>query len=1010
MKQFEKWLLIVVILSLVIPLTSAMTWDNVLDYETNTKIRIKDNLGLGGILVEVEKIHNTDYCFSECSTTWKVIIYQDEDNFLDVVDFKDKNGYGKNLEYEFEYLNKDKWETFNPKRKLKPGTYTIRLTGYKDFGESIDWIPTFYGKKVSEWAWWHTPSPHMYFKFNEVTNGSVPVDTAGNITAVVTGDINYTTGKLNNAVSFDKNVGARIDTQWNGNLSDGINYTLAFWIRDFNPKLSLQRNQHIIGNGEAGAGDYGEWQLFLNGSKGLEFNIRDGDSVGTQLAIKTSFVANTSWQRVVISRDGGSDTGSLNIYANNNLLRSYDLAKTFNVNVTDSLVYIGKNPASIYPMNMSLLDDLVFYYDDWSAADVETDWNNGAGLAADTVGIALTVNLHRPANANETSNADINFSGISTVTALNFTNTSVYVWYSNSTPFNITTSMLDGLQNTTNISITGFSSGNFNWNIFSCGENASAILCNFASSNRSLVIGASVDAESYNLTAFELVNQSFQLNITVPTGESLTTSYFIYNYTNYTVEPSLISGLAYSLTSSIITPSVGMEFRNDTNVPFYWNIRYGTGARTNTTVRYQNSSFVALTLCNATYDTTFVNITFKDETDSSRINATIDSSTFYYYLSDINSNKTLTYSTAVNNTEYPFCFTPSTKIANTIIERIQYALPGYPQRRFSAIDTALTSTPTNQILYLLASTDGTYSTYQVQTSSGSPLADVAITVERQIGGSWTLIESGNTDSAGAVTFWLNPDYDYRITATKTGYPSVQVTVRPSQSTYTIVMEVSSQAAEYSSNLEGLKWYIYPAPGRLDTNTTYLFQFNISAALENIETCKFEIANTTTILDTTSGCNANGGNLSISFNTSNHLLLRGRYYVDIGDGFITLDTDAQWRILNVTEYGGTIKNFLEGLKDWNEFGEEGGRAEFSRIVWFFLLVALAIGTITFSTGWDFSTQGGALLVLMPLVLAASVAGFFTLDIGPNSFFNQYTIAIITGFITLGWAFNHIGRTT
>ncbi|GAJ05715.1 unnamed protein product, partial [marine sediment metagenome] len=261
------------------------------------------------------------------------------------------------------------------------------------------------------------------------------------------------------------------------------------------------------------------------------------------------------------------------------------------------------------------------------------------------------------------------------------------------------------------------------------------------------------------------------------------------------------------------------------------------------------------------------------------------------------------------------------------------------------------------------------------------------------------------------TFWLDPDYDHKITATKTGYSSVQVTHRPTQSIYTIVMGATAGDAEYESDYEGLDWIIKPTSGPLTANNSYLFTFNLTATKSNLVNCKMEITNITqTILASAAGCTDSSQiNLSLTFNVSDHPYLYGRYSVDVGDGYFTVDTDAYWIIfeetLNITS--GTLKNFFEHLSDFSTirvFGEEEHKSEFSRIILFFLVLFIAMGSISYSTGWEMQTQGGALLVLFPVVLFASIGGFFTMNLAfvgdvalpvvNAEFWNKYLVAFIT----------------
>ena len=156
---YKEMIILGILLALVFaPLISAMTWDNIKDVKGN-KVTIIDNLGLGGKLVEVDLLDNTDYCLSECYAIWNVTIYKDDDNFLDEIEFLNVLKNGQTLDYKFEYSFKNKWETFDVKRKVPAGNYLIKLTGYKKMYDDIDWQPTFYGKKITEWAWWHTSAP-----------------------------------------------------------------------------------------------------------------------------------------------------------------------------------------------------------------------------------------------------------------------------------------------------------------------------------------------------------------------------------------------------------------------------------------------------------------------------------------------------------------------------------------------------------------------------------------------------------------------------------------------------------------------------------------------------------------------------------------------------------------------------------------------------------------------------------------------------------------------------------
>ena len=145
---------------------------------------------------------------------------------------------------------------------------------------------------------------------------------------------------------------------------------------------------------------------------------------------------------------------------------------------------------------------------------------------------------------------------------------------------------------------------------------------------------------------------------------------------------------------------------------------------------------------------------------------------------------------------------------------IQYSSTGYPQRKYDD-NTDLTSTITHKTLYLLSSSDGIYSTIQVIDENGNIITGVEVEIERQFSGAWTIIGKESSDSAGTVTFWVNPDYSHRFTFTKSGCVTSTQTIRPTQTTYTASMNCGgSSNVIYASTIDGIKWFKTPSSGIL----------------------------------------------------------------------------------------------------------------------------------------------------------------------------------------------------
>jgi hypothetical protein len=228
----------------------------------------------------------------------------------------------------------------------------------------------------------------------------------------------------------------------------------------------------------------------------------------------------------------------------------------------------------------------------------------------------------------------------------------------------------------------------------------------------------------------------------------------------------------------------------------------------------------------------------------------------------------------------------------------------------------------------------------------------------------------------------------------------------------------TSGASFNSSLEGIEYYVSPPIGAiLEPNTEYIWWFNITANLSNLVGYKIELLdNYSNVLATNTGVNPGGGNLSISLNVYNNHTIIGRYSIDTGGGYFIIDADSAWSILmvNSTERG-TIYSFFKYLKDLDEFGEETKRSDLSRMLFFWIILFILVAAISFQTGWDVATQGGAITFVMLIVWIASYAGFMSLNYLPaantayisGTFLQKYAVAIIATFLTLGHLLNKIG---
>lgn len=505
-----------------------------------------------------------------------------------------------------------------------------------------------------------------------------------------------------------------------------------------------------------------------------------------------------------------------------------------------------------------------------------------------------------------------------------------------------------------------------------------------------------------NLT-YETDTQSYQVNVTSNTN--LTSTALIYGGTSYA---STLSGDTYSTTITHIT--------NGTN-EFYWNFTYGGDVISSDTSN-QTINSTEFNICNVSdyyLNTTFLNLTFLDEETLTRIGGQIDTSTTEYWLGDGSVTEELIYSNLTNMSEYNFCFTPNgSTMLNT--RTFQYSATGYPQRKYDD-STDLTSTITHKTLYLLSSADGIYATIQVVDENGDTLSEVEVTMERQFAGVWTIVGKETSDGAGAVTFWVNPDYDHRFTLEKDGCVTNTETIRPTQTTYTATINCLGVDDEiYIAPIEGIRYFLLPASGLLSTGNQN-FSFQVVSSKDNIVNVKFEIVNGSGyVLDSlSSSCASAGCTISKMYNVTSSQNIKGRYYIDLGNGYILVDGDAHWIEVDIPARDGTFKQFwlnLRGVFDeWHEEGEDTtNTSDFNRIVFIFLFLAIGIATFNKLTHFDSSNPGAFLIFLTAVIFMGSIAGhpdngFFYLDnLTMLPFINNY---LLTGFMLWMLASHYAG---
>ncbi len=467
-----------------------------------------------------------------------------------------------------------------------------------------------------------------------------------------------------------------------------------------------------------------------------------------------------------------------------------------------------------------------------------------------------------------------------------------------------------------------------------------------------------------NTTAFETSRQIFILNLTK--NDLLTSTIdatFRYNNTERTVTKTTEGSDGIVFTSDILIDLISADLQTH---DYDWNLTItqlnGTLINNNSFVGAQTVNNITFALCDSVFlNTTFINFTFKDESNDTKIIGTINSATFNYFLSDSSVQRTLLFSNSTVNQEYRFCVSPPSITINMDIPGLFYSSPPlYPTRGFQDLLT-LSNTTTEKTLFLLSSITGIFSTMQVVNIANQPLSDVFVLVEKLVGGVFTIIESKFTDAAGAATFFLDPNLPHRFTFTKDGFQTLQTTFTPSQPVFTIVLAQAEVVEESFSR--GISYQSYPPYQTLNNNTIYDFGFSIASSFFILDSFGFIVTN---ISGATLGSNSDttdiGGNITSPINVGNSPIISMNYFWVING--TTVNLTKSWGVREIRSDNLTLATAFEDIKRFSG----GGITNFTKtIIGFFIFLVI----IAFA-----SSQG---LIEKPLVMGALMTGVtFMLD--------------------------------
>ena len=566
-----------------------------------------------------------------------------------------------------------------------------------------------------------------------------------------------------------------------------------------------------------------------------------------------------------------------------------------------------------------------------------------------------------------------------------------------------------------------------------------------------------IQDRTYNNFTWETQTQSYYLNISYDNNYNLTAS-FVYDGVYYPTIINSIGSDAFT-NATIDVPAVMGNTSVNVTKQFYW-VFNSTIINTTTLVSTSSTNMLNQTVGNILFNScdnvykeiaptlsVYLNISFKDQLSLSRINQSIEQMLTNYYLGSGTTFESMSYNNISALQDYQFCFSvpnyPLTLNTLQIQYDNPYTTPVYFARDVYYTTKPLTNTTTNLILYNMLQNQGSYTSFYMTDLNNVPLANVKIVMDTIVEGNpFDLTQF--TDSAGVGTFWINPNAFYTVTMTRTGCDSKVLSIRPTQASYGFQLNcqgnVTTPTGVNSSDnfpytapaayiYDGVSFQKSPKTGIIQPGN-YSFEYKVNSVVHPLTRILM-------ILYSSNGNNSNSviiryieQNISLSTNSTicgpfscyvNTTLnmnmnttryLHGAYYADFGQGYLLLENDGQWYTIPINSTGLTLKAAIVDFShvfdsytdaNGNIVSDDYKRAEFSKFVWIFLIMAILFAFFNKYSGYDSNNPGAFLIIMTVIVIMGSIAGGLT----GNGFFYISNV-VPEGYVVAGTYYGTQGQ--
>lgn len=771
---------------------SAWDFDNAKYFDKDAGGRgvatIKNAFGLGATLLETKLIDNSDICgrdcyaegtttlyvggkvldslrFKEYSRGWKVTSLPEYNIYL--VTYKeisvDDYGYvevgravngsdivsyrkiGSHTEQQPIYT------AYNGE-VLTPGTYAWRIEGTKRPSQTIDWLGTFAGLEVGEWAIWGNISEgdEAEVILNSPTdNYTSPVPAVSfSCSANVTNGASLTNISLWNNLTGTWLLNQTTTYSTGGFYNLGINWNSQDSASDLNgiriyPKVDVTLEQF----------DYRNYSTScttcyvvnnLTGTTVYSGAITSGKCI---LTSPITLSANTPYHLLIDRNTSSCGFGfSTNNtypfdYAYFNITASYDGGAIR----TDYWWAIANITLGGITYATTTYDGTVGDSGIWTCSAGDDDGVTGFATENRTIHLdttAPTVNVTYPYGT-------LNYGGLGVSQTVNFT----------VADDNLASCWIN--YNYTNSSVT---CGNFFTTITATSQKNATLYANDTNGNENSSF-ASWDykvfenSRTYNTTALETSAQEFILNMSSD-GSTSVIARLVYNETSYL---STKTGDNYNMQfNNTIYPLEG-------NNNFYWNITYGGSTYITTSTSQQNvtplNALIVNTTCPAGFD---IALFAFNQDEQNRTNQTMDIVNYNFRYGIDNGTALTTYGSLSTVSDFYLCINTSISTEYSLgYGEISYTKSGWADRSFYTFSNRTISN--NSVTYIklfsLANAEATSFLFDFKDTNLNPYVGDYVSLLRWYPSvnAYNVVEMAKTDDKGQAIMGVEvEDADYRV--------------------------------------------------------------------------------------------------------------------------------------------------------------------------------------------------------------------------------------------------------